>query len=507
MTQVAYSQTSGLAETYRDEVERLVGDDLLQDALDHLQDFARDLAPSMKSDVLVLRRRNTNFARDLRRGMARREEINPIVIALLDLNAEIYRIASTTGSPQSPPAARQPATTPKLVPEGAAIAAIAPPTVVKIVERAPPQPAKEPDLRLPAKEPAADATASARVPANDAGDRKVNLTLEDVQRSYWRTYRTERPRDETVAFAAKDVTKSYRRGGFVLKPISFELRVGEITGVIGRNASGKTTLLQIILGALSPDSGRTEYPALTRVGGKSWVNIKRQMADVAQLPDRWPGKLRPNLCYVAAMHGIRGKENEQLIDWHLERYGLTDYESSAWEEISGGYKVRFELVRALVTRPRLLVLDEPLAYLDVIARQEFLKNLRAIAASMETPLPIIITSQHLYEIEAVADQMILLDNGDCVFAGNLEDIAQKVKTKNIEVTLKAPQPAVAAALKHLKLIAIDGTVEGYILSFESSQKPDAVYIALYQAFGDKLVDFRDISSSSRSLFGDRGAGL
>ncbi len=105
-----------------------------------------------------------------------------------------------------------------------------------------------------------------------------------------------------------------------------------------------------------------------------------------------------------------GRAGSQTKSWstgELARYGLQEYQNAQWDEISGGYKIRFELARALVAQPKLLLLDEPLAYLDVITRQRFLIDLRAIASSLENPIPIVVTSQHLYEIEAIADQLVI----------------------------------------------------------------------------------------------------
>jgi ABC-type multidrug transport system ATPase subunit len=258
-------------------------------------------------------------------------------------------------------------------------------------------------------------------------------------------------------------------------------------------------LLRIVLGDMVPATGNCEYPTLTR-DGNSWAHIKRQIAYVPQFPERWSGRLRENLNFIAAVHGTKGKRNRDLVDWHVERYGLAEYENSSWSQISGGYKIRFELAKALISKPKLLVLDEPLAYLDVLARQEFLKNLQTIATSLEEPVPIIVTSQHLYEIEAVADQMIILDDGKCLHCGTLSDIAGKVPLRMVEVTLRVSPKAIRAELTTKGLKLAEPTMDGFILGFPKEMTTGGIYEAIHVSFGDRLTAFRDITGSARSLF-------
>lgn len=488
------SQGAGLQRSlvygYRDEIEQLIGDDLIPEALDRLQDFVRDFEAvcgqdqGFRRDVLTLRRRFTSWKSDQRVGIAHRDDVNPIVARIAELNADISKVAVV---PNDTDRATTAVLGKLLVGEG------------------PVSPPLEQTMATPIKltEQPADKTSSQVLhPANDAGGGADSL--DDLRRLYWQRMRRERPPSETLAVRCTDVSKRYRKGQFNLRPLSFDLRAGEITGIIGRNASGKTTLLRIIMGELLPDTGQVEYPMLTR-NGRGWTHIKLQMADVPQFPEKWHGRLRHNLNYTVAVRGIRGARNRELVDWHMERFGLTDYEDATWDEISGGYKIRFELVRALLSQPKLLVLDEPLAYLDVIARQEFLKNLRAVAASLENPVPVVITSQHLYEIEAVADQMILLDDGKCLYAGPQDLIGSKVPLRMIEVTLRASTTHVQATLTTIGLISAEATMEGFILGFPRETPANVVYNALYATYGVRLVDFRDISYSSRSLFQDKSS--
>ncbi len=285
----------------------------------------------------------------------------------------------------------------------------------------------------------------------------------------------------------------------MLHPISFDLNVGQITGVVGRNASGKTTLLRIIMGELAQKDGVVSYPLLTRTG-KGWGHIKNQISFVPQLPEPWQGLLRHNLNYIASSAGFRGQRNKEIVDWHMERFGLSGYEDAKWGEISAGFKIRFELVRALLAQPRILVLDEPLAYLDVQSRQEFLQNLEVIASSLERPVSVIVTSQHLHEIETVADQMIFLDNGQCRYCGATSSLGENAEQTVLQFDLKCSQAVIREVVASLHPVSINPTTGGYIITFNGDLERAKILNTLMARFGEELTGFRDITRSLRAMF-------
>jgi ABC-type multidrug transport system ATPase subunit len=187
-------------------------------------------------------------------------------------------------------------------------------------------------------------------------------------------------------------------------------------------------------GEIAPSSGSLTYPKLSTRRG-DWLSIRNQIGYVAQMPERWHGRLRLNLNYTAAAYGSFGKENDELVDWYVHRYGLKEYEDATWGRISGGFKIRFELVRALLTKPKLLVLDEPLAYLDIVTQQIFLSDVRSISSALDNPIPIIITSQHFYEIEAIANKMIILDDGRCLYSGPILQMPHLEEFRTYEIAV------------------------------------------------------------------------
>jgi ABC-2 type transport system ATP-binding protein len=437
------------------EIEGLVQEDYVTDAIEKLFDFIRDFTSrsekhrDLMRDALQLSARHARCQKAKRHRLPAPESMQAIID---DLIRQVEAVAGIAAVP-----------TPEAAPPKAAAAAIA------IVEEA-----------IEKEKPVAGFTAT------------------DLKKLFIRASQTQAPVDDSVVARVEDLELSYQRSAFKLGPVSFELKAGEITGVVGMNASGKTTMLRCLLGEMRPDKGRVTYPAIERQT-KDWFKIKGALGYVAQLPERWSGRLRTNLNYTAAAYGLTGKRNQELVDWYIHRYGLETYQDARWDQISGGFKIRFELVRALLTRPSLLVLDEPLAYLDIVTQQIFLHDLRSIATSMERPIPIVVTSQHLHEIEAIADRMVILDGGNCLYSGPIGEMPASSQFTMVEAEIRSPKKVILAKLRPAGLVDIEKTTLGWILIFDK-QKPGVIQRALLEGFGEEIGYYRDITRSTRSLF-------
>jgi ABC-2 type transport system ATP-binding protein len=461
-----------LAFSYRDAVAESIGENRLEDALNTLQDFVSNLAPDLKQPVLLLRRRYRQFQQDALRNLAPPTEADQISVKILEIVTEAERQSTVSAKYNIPTQTNRES------------------------------PAVKPNLRLIStpvafvSEPLVTGTLPSTLPAGQIE------TIEEQLRQHWARYRASQTDEDTAACVCETISKRFRQNGFCLEQSSFSLKIGQITGVVGRNASGKTTLLRILLGEILPNTGTVRYPALSRAGER-WQEIKRRIGYIPQFPDPWNGRLKTNLHFLARVYGTAGKRNRDLIEWHLHRYGLTNYQDFTWSELAGGFRTRYELVRALICRPRLLILDEPLASLDVAARQEFLKNLRVIAYSLEDPVPIIVTSQHLYEIEAIADQMIVLDDGKVRFCGPLADIELKCTTRLYELNTKLPRRVLEERLHGLKATIVDTLPDGYVIETPLDVKSQHTMEQLVARFGNQLVGIRDITSSSRRFFLDQ----
>lgn len=303
-----------------------------------------------------------------------------------------------------------------------------------------------------------------------------------------------------IVFKAQDITKQFHSGRnpFKLHPISFELKLGQITGVVGENGNGKTTLLRIVSGQLSTDTGSIEFPALGNFSN-NWYEAKNKFAFIPQRIPKWHGTLLENLLFFATIHNITGEQNLKQIDYILFRLGLDKFRDLTWSQISSGYRMRFELAKMLLWRPHLLILDEPLANLDINAQQLFLQDLRFFAQSQSNPISIILSSQQLHEIERIADNIIFIRQGKTIYNGKQIDFGIDRAVNNYEVAGNFTLQQLQNCLTENNGYKIEDAGTAFIISCSIDVKWFDV-LSVIQKNGLELNYYRDISQSTRQLF-------
>jgi ABC-2 type transport system ATP-binding protein len=276
--------------------------------------------------------------------------------------------------------------------------------------------------------------------------------------------------------------------GFRLFIEHLEIGAGSMLGVVGANSSGKTTLMRILAGELNPSAGRVQYPALGAVP-VDWYGVKRQIGYVRQLSQSWPGIAIDVLGLEAADFGHFGAANERWVNRWVERLRLGEHVNKTWNELSGGFKTRFELARALIRRPRLLVLDEPLASLDPPAQVTFLWDLQNFCKDQE--LAIVVSSQHLHEVEAFCHNVIFLRDGSIAKFVPYDDQC------HIEAAFhKTSQET------HVFVKSIDAhyRFDGYAFHFRAKREDMDELLLKISTLPGRLIYFRDISNSTARLF-------
>lgn len=305
---------------------------------------------------------------------------------------------------------------------------------------------------------------------------------------------------KNTVFECFNLRKTLKSGSvlFELSDISIKLNKGEIIGVIAENGNGKTTLLKIIAGQLSVDEGILQYPFLAS-DRLDWFRRKRQIAYVPQNLSRWHGTLQDNLSLSAANHGVTGKENDDEVEFILNRFGLEKYRYAKWEEISAGYQLRFELAKNLVWNPKLLIIDEPLANLDINTQLLFLQDLKDLAASSNNSFSVLLSSQHLYELEHVADKILFLKDGKARFFGQIGDLGKDRKENSFEISCTLSRHQLYKTLDEPKVINVEDTGSTLIINTTVECSINQILQKLIEK-GVQINYFRDISKSIRNFF-------
>lgn len=294
-----------------------------------------------------------------------------------------------------------------------------------------------------------------------------------------------------MLLVAEDISKTYSGSRFSLQKLNLRISTGDILGVVGENGNGKTTLLRCLAGQLALDSGALHYPQLSKADHYA---IKHHIAFIPQRIPRWYGQLKDNLHFSAAIAGILGDKNRLMVDFMLERLNLTPYAELTWTQISSGYRTRFEIARILLQRPSLLILDEPLANLDINAQQTILTDLRYMAKSIYQPMGVILSSQQLHEVEKIADTVLFIKNGSCLFRTD-DSVKQDSCVVEVETTISRDELLQAFAATEVSV-----SFNGGFYTIESTSLTVPELLSRLVNNNIPVSYFRDITHSTKRFF-------
>jgi ABC-2 type transport system ATP-binding protein len=229
---------------------------------------------------------------------------------------------------------------------------------------------------------------------------------------------------EAPAVEARGVEFSYRTGKGMrqaLAGVGFRVEPGEVFGFLGPNGGGKTTLFRILATLARPDRGEV------RVFGADLARevraVRRRLGVVFQSPGLdLRLTVRENLLHQGHLYGLRGRDLETRIGEALARFGLAERRDEKALELSGGLRRRVEIAKALLHRPRLLLLDEPSTGLDPGARRDLWETLEALAHDGVT---VLLTTHYMEEGDRCG-RLALLDRGMVVAEGTPAALKEEV---------------------------------------------------------------------------------
>ena len=236
-------------------------------------------------------------------------------------------------------------------------------------------------------------------------------------------------------FAAQNLYKHYG-DATVVNDVSFAIAPGECLGVIGPNGAGKTTTIRMCLGLTAPDSGDVlfypEGATEPLYMPRDALAIKAQLGVVTQFDTLDPDfTCAENLRVFGRYFGLKGRTMDERVPQLLEFAALTHKADAKPGELSGGMKRRLSLARALVNRPRLLLLDEPTTGLDPQARHLMWERLQLL---LQQGTSILLTTHFMDEAERLCSRLLVLDHGKKIAEGKPRElIAQHLESDVVEV--------------------------------------------------------------------------
>lgn len=221
----------------------------------------------------------------------------------------------------------------------------------------------------------------------------------------------------------ENVCKNYKTKK-ALDNVSLTIKEGELFGLLGVNGAGKTTLIKILCGLTNKTSGTI---MINNFSLDKEIDKIKEIIDISPQETSVANNLtvKENLEFFA---NIYNNNNTNTINEIIDIFNLNEVINQRAKTLSGGYKRRLSIAIALISKPKILFLDEPTLGLDVFARRELWNIIR----KLQKDITIILTSHYLEEIENLCDRVAILSNGKLLKIGTIEELKRITNAQNFE---------------------------------------------------------------------------
>ena len=295
------------------------------------------------------------------------------------------------------------------------------------------------------------------------------------------------------ALAISDLRKVYDNGVQALKGVSLQVEPGDFFALLGPNGAGKSTLIGIVSSLVNKSSGQV---------GVFGVDIDRDRDGAMRLLGLVPQEINFNMfekpldiCVnYAGFYGIPRAEALVRAEEELKRAQLWEKAHVMSRTLSGGMKRRLMIARAMMTRPKLLILDEPTAGVDIEIRRGMWKTLKDINESGTT---IILTTHYLEEAESLCRNLAIIDRGVIVEQGPMRSLLAKLDVEGFLFDIDGALPETLPAIEGATLVAVDG--QTLDLDMPRAMDLNRVFAA-FAAAGIRVRSMRTKSNRLEELF-------
>lgn len=230
------------------------------------------------------------------------------------------------------------------------------------------------------------------------------------------------------ALDVNKLEKTYASGTKALRGVDLQIPEGSFFGLLGPNGAGKSTLIHCLMGLAVPTEGQAS------IFGHDVVTDSRQARSKVGLAPQeanldWFLSVEDTLDFHGGYYSMRKKDRQKQIDRLLKDFSLAEKRKDRTVFLSGGMKRRVMLARALMHRPKFLILDEPTAGVDVELRLELWKYMKEVNKAGTT---ILLTTHYIEEAEQLCDNIALINKGRIIKTGTSDELKKNYKQKTLE---------------------------------------------------------------------------
>jgi len=286
----------------------------------------------------------------------------------------------------------------------------------------------------------------------------------------------------------KDLHKSYE-DTVALCGVDLAIEDGQFYGLLGPNGAGKTTTIHILTGLVLREKGATE------IYGKDTISdfrFTRSQLGIAhqELPVDWFFPIEKLLYFHAGYYGITKQDAKPRVEELLERLGLVEKRRSRLRQLSGGMKRRYQLAKALVHDPKIIILDEPTAGVDVELRHELWDYLRELHTQGKT---ILLTTHYIEEAELLCEKVGIIDRGKIIKEGTPQELTSELGKAGITVQLTGWEDELRNDLSEFSYTIEDGRLHFTV------RDPEEAMARIIQILSNKGCHIQSVSTERSSL--------
>jgi ABC-2 type transport system ATP-binding protein len=294
------------------------------------------------------------------------------------------------------------------------------------------------------------------------------------------------------ALSLRQLSKTYRNGVQALKGIDLDVEQGDFFALLGPNGAGKTTAIGIIASLVNKSAGQVQV-----FGHDIDTDLETAKACLGLVPQEINfnqfEKVSTILVNQAGFYGIpRGVAKERMEVW-LRKLQLWEKRDAISRSLSGGMKRRLMIARALIHEPKLLILDEPTAGVDIEVRRSMWEFLRELNESGTT---IILTTHYLEEAENLCRHIAIIDEGRIIEHDRMATVLRKLHSEVFVLNLRQPLAEAPQLPGYALKLADDGSIE---VEVTKAQNLNDIFAAL-SARGIEVVSMRNKANRLEELF-------